>query len=464
MAVNTSQTLTLSAFIYILIFASVWGRSWDASPILVEDSEAISSISATEAAPVPVPEPTSKAMAYYRSGNLLWVVSTLWAMAVPAGLAFSGFSAKLRDLAQRLARGWFFTIMIYMIMLLAIIYIINLPFSFYLGFIRQHAYGLSNQTPGRWMRNSILNLGVDMIGAVAFIWVPYLLLSRSQGRWWIYMSFLWIPFLFFVMLVSPVWIDPLFNDFGPMRNKELERSVLALAQRAGIEGSRVFEVDRSVDTHAVNAYVKGIGQSKRIVLWDTLIKKLDEPELLVVMGHEMGHYVLGHVVRSILLSSILILVGLFLIDRMGRWLVGRYRGRLGFDRLGDIASVPLMMMLLEAVFLVLGPVGLAYSRIQEHEADEYALELTRTNHAAATAHVKLLTENLGNPRPGLLYKVFRASHPSAGERIDFANSYHPWRDDRTAAQQQPWEETIGDRTTSRLPEHVGPEKNTKSSK
>jgi STE24 endopeptidase len=105
----------------------------------------------------------------------------------------------------------------------------------------------------------------------------------------------------------------------------------------------------------------------------------------------------------------------------------RYRDRLGFDSFADVAALPLLIMLIEVAFLVLSPVGLAYSRQQEHEADRYALELTRANHAAAAAHVKLQTENLGNPRPGLLYKIFRASHPSAGERIDFANTYHPWR-------------------------------------
>ncbi len=185
-----------------------------------------------------------------------------------------------------------------------------------------------------------------------------------------------------------------------------------LASRAGIEGSRVFEVDKSADTKAVNAYVTGFWQSKRIVLWDTLIAKLDEPELLVVMGHEMGHYVLGHVVRSILLSSIVTFVGLFLVDRLGRWLVRRYHDRLGFDRLADIASVPLMMMLLEA--RVPGPEPRRpwlTADIQEHEADRYALDLTRANHAAGTAHVKLQTENLGNPRPGPLYKIFPGEPP-----------------------------------------------------
>ncbi len=257
-----------------------------------------------------VPEPSPKAMQYYRTGNWLWVINQIWALIVPGVLAFSGFSARLRNLARQLGAAGSLTIGIYMIMFLAILFVIDLPLSYYQGFVRQHAYGLSNQTLARWLRNSVVRLAVDMAVAFALMWIPYLLLARSPRRWWLYAAILSVPFLFVTMLVMPVFYDPLFNEFGPMKNKELERSILALASRAGIEGSRVFEVDKSADTKAVNAYVTGFWQIKRIVLWDTLIKKLDEPELLVVMGHEMGHYVLGHVVRSILMSSIVIFVGL----------------------------------------------------------------------------------------------------------------------------------------------------------
>jgi STE24 endopeptidase len=235
------------------------------------------------------------------------------------------------------------------------------------------------------------------------------------------------------MLVTPIWIDPLFNRFGPMKDKALERSILALAQRAGINGSRVFEVEKSVDTNAVNAYVTGVLGTKRIVLWDTLIAKLDEPALLFVMGHEMGHYVLGHVVRSILLGSIVILAALFLVDRLGRRLIAGYSRRLGFDRLSDIASVPLVLMLIQVSSVVLSPVVLAYSRYQEHEADRFALELTRTNHSGALSFVRMQEENLSNPRPGWFYKVFRSTHPSVGDRIDFCNTYHPWASDQPVA-------------------------------
>ena len=112
-----------------------------------------------------------------------------------------------------------------------------------------------------------------MGGCVAFLWVPYLLLARSPRRWWIYTALLSVPFLFGVMLVKPVAIDPLFNHFGPMKDKALEQSILSLAQEAGIDGSRVFEVEKSVDTNAVNAYVTGFWHTKRIVLWDTLIAR-----------------------------------------------------------------------------------------------------------------------------------------------------------------------------------------------
>jgi Zn-dependent protease with chaperone function len=251
-------------------------------------------------------------------------------------------------------------------------------------------------------------------------------MARSPRRWWLYTTMLYIPFLFATMLVVPIWIDPLFNQFGPMKDKALERRILDLAERAGIDGSRVFEVEKSVDTKSMNAYATGVFGTKRIVLWDTLLARLDPPEILAVMGHEMGHYVHGDVVRSIVLGSFVVLAGLFFVDRAGRWLIARYGNRLGFDRLSDVASVPLVLMLIEVASMFLGPVALAYSRYQEHQADRFSVEdLHQDPHAAATAFVKMQAENLSNPRPGLFHKVFRATHPSIGERIDYFNSYHP---------------------------------------
>ena len=332
-----------------------------------------------------------------------------------------------------------------MVLYLAVVFAIDLPLSFYEGFVRLHAYGLSNQTLGKWTTDSLTRVAVEMVVGFALTWVPYLLMARSPRRWWLYMGLLSVPFLFVTMLVMPVWIDPLYNTFGPMKDKAMERRILDLAARAGIEGSRVFEVEKSVDTKSINAYVTGVFGTKRIVLWDTLLARLDPSEVLVVMGHEMGHYVLGHVVRSIVLGSLVILAGLFFVDRVGRWLIARFSRRLGFDRLSDVASVPLVLMLIEVSSLFLSPVALAYSRYQEHEADRFALDLTHANHSAAMAFVKMQSENLSNPRPGPFYKIFRSSHPSIGERIDFCNAYHPWRAESAPA--------AADRNRSGRPTH-----------
>jgi Zn-dependent protease with chaperone function len=305
-------------------------------------------------------------------------------------------------------------------------WILTLPLAYYAGFVRQHAYDLSNQTFSKWLGDSVKGLGVGIVAFVLFAWLPYLLIEKSPRRWWLYTGLAVIPFLVLGMLVAPIWIDPLFNDFGPMQDEELEAAILATAERAGIEGGRVFEVDKSVDTNAVNAYVTGFGGTQRIVLWDTIIAKLGRDELLFVMGHEMGHYALHHVVWGLLFGSLGALVALYLLYRTAGWCVARWGGRCGFGELHDFASLPLALLLLGLFGLVLTPPGLAFSRFQEHEADRFALELTQDNHAGAMAFVQLQGENLGNPRPGLLSKIWRSTHPPLGERIDFCNDYRPW--------------------------------------
>jgi Zn-dependent protease with chaperone function len=380
-----------------------------------------------EEAPVPVPPPSDKALAYYRSGNVLWIVDLVWGLLIPALFLFTGFSARIRNWAQKLGRKWFFVVGIYFVIFLILNSIIDLPLSYYEGFVREHAYGLSNQTLAKWTSDELKSLAVGIGGGFLFLWVPYLLLKKSPRRWWLYTALLTVPFMMFVMLIAPIWIDPLFNQFGPMKDKALESKILALAERAGIEGSRVYEVNKSVDTTAVDAYVTGFLQTKRIVLWDTILAKLNEKELLVVVGHEMGHYVLHHIITGIIFSFFLILISLYLAYKLANRLIARYKHHFGFDQLSDIASLPLLLLLVAIFSFLISPISLAFSRYQEHEADRFALEITRNNHDAATAFIKLQQENLAVPRPGLLYKLWRSDHPPVGERIDFCNEYHPWK-------------------------------------
>jgi Zn-dependent protease with chaperone function len=394
-----------------------------------DDGQGSHPAAATErhTAPVPVPPPSAKAVDYYRSGNVLWVVNQLWGLLLPSAFLFTGLSARIRDWARRLGRYWFFAVCLYFIIFFSLYSLLSLPLTYYESYVRGHAYGMSNQTFGKWLGDALKMFVLGTVVGVVLLWVPYLLIRKSPRRWWLYTWLLAVPLVFVAVLVTPVWIEPLFNDFHEMENKALEAKILALAERAGIDSRRVYQVDKSVDTKAMNAYVTGFLGTKRIVIYDTLLKRFGDREVLFVMGHEMGHYVLGHIVQGMLFSCVLILIGLFVIRSVSGPLIVRFRARFGFNELADVASLPLVLLLVQVFTLVTTPGILAFSRHIEHDADRFGLEITQDNHAAAMGFVKFEQEDLGYPRPGWLYVVWRASHPPLGERIDFCNEYRPWQ-------------------------------------
>ena len=377
---------------------------------------------------VVVPRPTELALRYYRSGNVLWGIDTALSLLIPALLLFTGLSARLRDLAVRLGRRRLVVTVLYALGFTVLMALVTFPLAYYAGYLRQHAFGLSNQSLSRWLIEWLKGVAVSGVGLALVLWIPYQLLLKSPRRWWLYAGLAAIPAAALLLVVTPVWIDPLFNEYTGMQDKRLEGRILALAERAGIEGSRVYQVNKSADTRTVNAYVTGMGNTKRIVLWDTILAKLQPDQVLFVTGHEMGHFVLRHTLAFILGGALLTTASLYLVHRVGRGLVARHSRRFGFNRLEDVASFPLLLLLGGLLSFVLTPAVLAFNRYLEREADRFALELTRNNRAAATTFVRLQEENLSIPRPGWLYTVWRGSHPSLGERVDFANRYRPWED------------------------------------
>ena len=390
-----------------------------AAPILL-------AVPATALAVVAVPEASDKAMAYDYTRNWLWALGLAGGLIVPALFLFTGWSARIRDLANRISSRWAVRLLVYLLVFGALTFLIGLPFNYYEGFVVEHQFGLSNQTFAKWATDSLIAFGVSTVIGFLLLYGLYRLLARSPQRWWLYMGLISVPFVILLFMVAPIWIEPLFNKFGPMKDRALEGKILTLASRAGIEGGRVFEVEKSVDTKRMNAYVNGFGDTKRIVFWDTLLKRMDEPEIMFVLGHEMGHYVLGHAWKLILALCALITLSLYVAHRLSRALIERHRGRFGFDRLDDIASWPLINLVSTLVILGATPVFNAYMRYNEHEADRFGLEIARNNDAAATAMVKLLSDNLGNPRPHPLIHLLRDDHPRPADRIEFANTYRPW--------------------------------------
>lgn len=384
------------------------------------------SIELDERGLVIVPEPSETALAYHRGGNLLWAVATFWGLLVPAVLAFGGFSARIRVWAEKVGRKRWQMLVLFLIAYVLLTSALDLPLSYYSSYVRPHAYGLSEQAFGKWAGDHFKGLALWLIAALLFVPGTLWFIRKSPERWWIWTSMVAIPLAFLLLMLAPVFIAPLFNDFGPMKDPTLEAQILALAEQAGIEGSRVFEVEKSVDTKTVNAYVTGFFATKRIVLWDTIIARLDRRELLVVMGHEMGHYVLGHVVRSMLLTAVAIPSSLWLFHTVAKRALARFGDRLGFSRIDDVAALPLFVLLIGLFGLVAAPLVNLWTRSQEHEADRFALEITHDNLGCAAAFAKLQQSNLGVPRPSWFYVVWRASHPTLGDRIDFCNEYRPW--------------------------------------
>jgi Zn-dependent protease with chaperone function len=402
---------------------------WIVAVALVVASAALAADPARGAAappPVPVPEPSELALRWYRTGVILWIVGLLWGIGVPALVFASGLSARLAALARRVSTRFFFATAVYALLYTTLSFLLGLPLDWYATFFRPHAYGLSNQTEVKWVSDALVSFALNGGVAALLLWVPYLLLSRSPRLWWLWLSLLCVPFICFVLVVEPVWVAPLYNRFGPMQDASLERQILDLAERAGIEGGRVFQVDKSVDTKTVNAYVNGLGATKRIVLWDTLLAKLEPDEVLTVMAHEMGHYVLHHILLSIPVLACGILVSLYATYRTAPWILRRFGPRARVFDLRDIASLPLFLVLVQLYGFLLAPLGCAFSRHLEHEADRFSLEITRDNHAMASALAKLQASNLSNPRPARWLVWLHFTHPPLCERIDFANHYRPW--------------------------------------
>jgi Zn-dependent protease with chaperone function len=379
-----------------------------------------------DASPVAVPEPSPKAVNFYHNTMLLIAVVILWNLLIPVAFLFTGFSAKLRSWAEQIGRKWYFSYAIYCTAFCLFYFLLLLPLIFYGRFIFLHHYDLSNQSFARWLYCSVQGAAIVLIGGLAVGWIPFFIIKKSPRRWWLYLGLLSPLYLCFTLWIQPVLIDPLFNKFTPLQNKELEARILAEATRAGIQGSRVYQVNTSVDSKVENAYVTGLMGTRRIVFYDTLLQNMNEDELLFVMGHEMGHYVLWHPAKRRAFKSILILVSLYVAYRLAGPVIGRFKTTWGFAAPSDFAALPLGLLAIWLFCFVDLPINMAFRRHLEHEADRFGLELTHENHAAAMSFVKLLQANLGIPRPGTIPMIWFGSHPCIADRIEFCNTYHPW--------------------------------------
>jgi len=385
-----------------------------------------SQIASLNASTVAVPVPGEKAVRRYHATIAVGVTAIIWSFLSPALFLFAGWSARIRSWAERQRQNWYFTFVLYALAFGLFYFLVNLPLNYYAGFVFPHNYDLTNQTFSRWLGNTLKSAAVIMAVGLALGSIPFLLIKKSPRRWWLWLGLLVPLFLSGQDFIQPVLIDPLFHQFRPLSDKALEAKILAQAARAGIEGGRVYEANLSLDTKLDNAYVTGLFGTRRIVFWDTMVKDFNDDELLFILGHEMGHYVLHHLIQLVAFASLLAFVSLYVAYRLAGPVIGRFKRRWGFDTPSDFAALPLFILAFQLLLFVDLPAYMAFSRHVEHEADRFGLELTHRNHAAATSFVKLVQNSVYVYRPSPIIQFWYGSHPTAAERIEFFNQYRPW--------------------------------------
>lgn len=304
----------------------------------------------------------------------------------------------------------------YLFLLSLLLFIVSFPLDYY-RYSLSKKYGISTQIFNSWMRDNVIDFWVNFGTTVVIVTVLYWLIHKSPKKWWLNAWLLMIPFSIFLLFIKPVVIDPLYNDFYPLTNKELETKILTLAEQANIPTEHVFEVNMAEKTNALNAYVTGIGSNSRIVLWDTTLNRLSENEILFIMAHEMGHYVEKHIYIGTASYILAMLFGLWLTAKIMPWVINRFGRVLKINRLNAIHSLPLFLLITSFLLFVSSPLSNYISRYQETRADQYAIELVADPSAAVSTFQELTKAGLSEVNPPLLVKWFRYSHPTMLERI-----------------------------------------------
>jgi Zn-dependent protease with chaperone function len=379
------------------------------------------------------PEKREKAIAYSRARYGLHFLAFFWSVIVLILIIRARLGPRFRDRAESVTKRRFWQAAVFVPLLLITESLLELPTAAY-GHHLSRLYEQSVQGWGSWLWDEAKGLIVGIVVAIPLVWLLYAFLRKSPRRWWLWFWLALLPILVFLIFLTPLLVEPLFFQFEPLAPKHLElaRAIEQVTVRAGepIPQARMFAMNASSKYNSVNAYVSGLGASKRVVVWDTTIAKATIPQTLFVFGHEMGHYVLGHIPRTIAFLWALFFVWL----AAGAWIVARIfavPGRWGIRGLTDWASLPVLFLLVTIGSELSTPLISGFVRSQEHQADVFGLEaihgLVPDSTAAATAAFQILGEaNLADPDPSPFIRFWLYDHPPLGERLRFAATYDPW--------------------------------------
>ncbi len=360
-----------------------------------------------------------KAQRYHRIGRRLSVAGFLVDLAVLLVLLLTGWTLTLRGWAERVSSHPALALLVYLLMFGLLAKAAGLPLDFARGYWLEHRYELSHLTLGGWVKDELKGLAVG--GALAALGLEFLYwtLRRWPAHWWIVCGCAFVGFFVLLANLAPVLIYPIFFKVKPLDNPPLVERLTELSRRAGTRVKGVFEWNLSSKTRKANAALQGLGNTRRIILADTLLENFSQEEVEVVLAHELGHHVRRHLPQGLAMQAGATFLGLALADRVLRRLTPYF----GFRGLSDFANLPLLALVLTVLSLALLPAVNAFSRRMERQADAYALSAVPDASKFISTMEKLQQLNLGERQPpGWIEFIFHG-HPSIAKRIAFARRF-----------------------------------------
>jgi len=380
------------------------------------------------------PEKKEKAIAYAKARYGLHFAAFVWSVLVLVVIIALRLGPRFRDRAEAASKRRFWQAAIFVPLLFVTQTIFELPTAIW-GQKLALAYDQSVQSWGSWIWDGVKGLLIGLAVGIPLVWLLYAILRRSPRRWWFWFWLAMLPVLVILIFVAPLLFDPLFFKFTPLApgHPELASKIEQVTVRAGqpIPQQKMFEMNASSKLKSINAYVSGLGASKRVVVWDTTLSKANIPQTLFVFGHEMGHYVLKHIPRTIAFLWAMLFVFLAVSAWVLNRTIGGSGGRWGIRGVSDWASLPVLLLVVAVTSEVAQPLVNGFIRGQEHDADIFGLEAIHgivpdSSQAAAQAFQILGETNLSDPEPSAFIRFWLYNHPPLAERLRFAAEYDPW--------------------------------------
>jgi len=385
-------------------------------PPEAQPSPHFDAIAATNAYMAQIPaDKTARSDAYFEGGYWLILWDFLYAVAVCLLLLNLRWSARMRDLSERVTRFKPVHTFVYFLQYLILTTILVFPLTAYEDYFREHQYGLATQTFGPWLLDQIKEFAVTLVLGGLLAVLLFGVVRRLPRTWWVWGAVVTICFLIFGILITPVYIVPIFNKVTILNNPKVVDPILSMARANGIPAKNVYEIDASKQTTRMSANVSGFANTMRITLNDNLLRRGSPEEIQAVMGHEMGHYVMNHIYKGILFFSVVIVLA-FVYLRWGLdWAIQRWGEKWQIHGVGDTAVLPLVILLVSIFGFVFTPINSTYTRVQEYEADMYGLNTSRQPDGFAQGAIHLGEYRKMNPGPVEEWIFF--DHPSGRNRI-----------------------------------------------